>query len=84
VGTSARFALAGPRPTDVEVIDGGKRAVDRRRAALEHGLQIAAVVAYRPVSPVGGAERIALELGARQPREVPPDLRDVRATRLLC
>jgi hypothetical protein len=47
--------------TDVEVVDGGERVVDGRRAALQHGLQVGAVVAHGPVAAVGVGERV-LEL----------------------
>ncbi len=55
---------------DVEVVDGGECVVDGRGLALEDGLQVAAVVADRPVARVAGSERVAFGVGAGEPREV--------------
>jgi hypothetical protein len=66
----------------VEVVHRRQRVVDRRPAALQHRLQMPAVAADRPIPPRSGAERVTVELRARQPCEVLPDLRRVRPARL--
>ena len=68
---------------DVEVVDGGERVVDGRGAALENGLQMGAVVAYRPVAAVGAGERVLVEVRGREPRQVLTDFRGVRAPCLI-
>ena len=55
---------------DVEVVDGGERVVHGRRAALEHGLEVGAVVAHGPVPGVGAGERITIDLGRGEPGQV--------------
>jgi hypothetical protein len=73
-----------PEPaTDVEVVDGGERVVDGRGAALENGLQVGPVVAHRPVPAGRACERVFVEVGIGEPREVLPDLRGVCAPRLV-
>ena len=67
----------------VEVVDGGKRVVDGRRAAFEHGLQVGAVVAHGPVAAVGAGERILVEVGGGKPGQELADLGGVGAPRLL-
>ncbi len=69
--------------TDVEVIDGGGRVVDGRGPALEHRLQVRAVVAHRPVPPLLAAERVAVQRGVRKPGEILADLGGIRAPGLL-
>ena len=69
--------------SDVEVVDRCKRAVNRRRLALEHRLQMSAIVPHRAIPPVGRVQWIAVELGAREPGEVLPHLGGIRAPRLL-
>jgi hypothetical protein len=49
---------------------------------LEHGLQVGAVVADRPVAGVLGVQRVAVAVGVGQPREELTDLRGVGAARL--
>jgi hypothetical protein len=45
----------------VEVVDGGERAVDRRRRCLRDRLQVRAVVADGPVARCGFGERVAVD-----------------------
>ena len=52
--------------------------VDGRGLALERGLQVAAVVADRPVARVLGVQRVAVVFGVREPREELADLGGVR------
>ena len=68
---------------DVEVVDGGERVVDSRRAALECRLEVGAVVAHRPVATVGAGERVVVEVGTGEPRQVLADFRGVRAPCLI-
>jgi hypothetical protein len=68
----------GPKAVpDVEVVDGGERVVDRGGAALEDGLEVGAVVAHRPVPAVDARERVLVEVGAGEPRQVLADFRGV-------
>jgi hypothetical protein len=69
--------------TDVEVVDGGERVVDSRRAALQNGLQVGAVVAHRPVTAVRAGERVLVEVRGGEPRQVLPDFRGVGAPHLI-
>ena len=77
-------AAAGPEAAPgVAVVDGGKRVVDGRRAAFEHGLQVDAVVAHGPVAAVGAGERNLVEVGGGKPGQELADLGGVGAPRLL-
>jgi len=68
-GMSTRTARAEPT-AGVEVVDGSQRVVDRRRLGLGHGLEVATVVAHRPVPGLGACERVAVEGGVGQPGQV--------------
>jgi hypothetical protein len=95
LGTSVERARRGGRDLDaggarrsetapdVEVVDGGKRVVDGRRAAPENGLQMGAVVTHRPVAAVRASERALVEVRGGEPRQVLTDFRGVRAPRLI-
>ncbi len=61
----------------MEVVDGGERVVDGRGAALEHRLEVGAVVAHRPVAAVGVGERVRVEVGAGEPGQELADFRGV-------
>jgi hypothetical protein len=63
--------------TDVEVVDCGERVVDGRSAALEDGLEVGAVVTDGPVPAGGAGERVLVEVGIGEPRQVLADLRGV-------
>lgn len=55
----------GPKAAaDVEVIDRGERVVDGRRAALQDGLEVGAVVAHRQSRPSAVASGVLVEAGA--------------------
>jgi hypothetical protein len=69
--------------TDVEVVDRGKRIVHGRGAALENGLEVGPVVAHSPVTAVGAGQRVLVEGGAGEPRQVLTDFRGVRALCLI-
>ena len=68
---------------DVEVVDGGERVVDGRGAALEEGLEVRAVVAYRPVAAGGACERVLVEVRGGEPRKVLANFRGLCAARLI-
>jgi hypothetical protein len=68
---------------DVEVVDGRERIIDGRRAALQHGMEVGAVVAHCPVAAVGAGERILVEAGAGKPGQELADLGGVGPARLV-
>ena len=72
----ARRSLVRGR-ADVEVVDGGERVVDGRGAALEHGLEVGAVVAHGPVAAVRVVSGSASRSAPAEPRQVLADLRAV-------
>jgi hypothetical protein len=45
--------------------------------ALEDGLEVGAVVAHRPVPAIGARERVLVEVGAGEPRQVLADFRGI-------
>ena len=84
LGDLHAFGVGRSEPApDVEVIDSRQCVIDGRWLSFEHRVQVRAVVAYRPVAPVGAAKWIAVELGAGQPGEVLAGLGGVRAAGLL-
>jgi Phage integrase, N-terminal SAM-like domain len=70
-----RLLRAAEAAADVEVIDGGERVVDGRGAGLQDSLEVGAVVAHRPVPAT--RERVLVEVGAGEPRQVLADFRGV-------
>jgi hypothetical protein len=76
-GVDSRGGRRSEAAANVEVIDGGERVVDSRGAALQDGLEVGAVVAHRPVPAGSARERILVEVGAGEPRQVLADFRSV-------